>query len=97
MCWASSCLLALVIITVLATVNLAVVAATTHVALHVSDVVVFRNVAVFLHIRALVRRHMRDKILDDFVWHEGMSEIELGDVFLVTSLPNMQVPQVSGE
>lgn len=43
-----------------------------HVSLHVGDVVKFGNVAVFLHIGALVLRHRRNEIIDDFIWNEGM-------------------------
>jgi hypothetical protein len=53
-----------------------------HVPLHIRDVVKLGNVAILLHVRALVAWHGSDEVLDDFVWDERVAEVEFGDVWL---------------
>lgn len=63
--------------------NGAVGAVGAHVSLHVGDVVEFGYVAVFCHVRAFVLGHGGKEVVDDFVWDEGVAEVEFGDVWLV--------------
>jgi hypothetical protein len=44
-----------------------------------------------LHVWAFVLGHGGNEIVDDFVWHKGMSEVELCDVWL------MECEQWTGE
>ena len=68
---------------ILVAVDLArVVSFPTHVSLHVGDVVVFRQVSIFLHVWALVCRHGGDKVIDDFIRNERVPQVELGDIGL---------------
>ena len=53
-----------------------------HVPLHVGDVVEFGNIAIFLHVWALVLGHGGKKVVDDLVRDERMSEVELCDIWL---------------
>jgi hypothetical protein len=57
-------------------------ALSTHVPLHIGDVVKLGDVAVFLHIWAFVLWHGGEEVFDDFVWDEGVAEVELCDVGL---------------
>lgn len=53
-----------------------------HVPLHVSDVIVLRDIAILLHIRTLVLGHSSDKIIDDFIRNEGVAEVKLCNIWL---------------
>lgn len=57
-----------------------------HVTLHIGDVVEFGNVAILLHIWAPVLGHGGKKVVNDLVRDEGVSEIELCDVWLYDEL-----------
>lgn len=50
--------------------------------LHEADVVVFRQVAVFLQIRPFVGRHAGEEVLDELVGDEGVAEVDFGYVGL---------------
>ena len=54
--------------------------------LHKADVVVFRQVAVFLQVRAAVGGHGLEEVFDEVVRDEGVAEVELGDVGLLEGL-----------
>lgn len=50
--------------------------------LHEADVVVFRQVAVFLQIRPFVGGHASEEVLDELVGDEGVAEVDFGYVGL---------------
>ena len=50
--------------------------------LHETDVVEFRQVAVFLEVGAFVRGHAGKEVFDEVVRDEGVAEVEFGDVGL---------------
>lgn len=54
----------------------------SHVPLHVGDVVEFGHVAVFLHVGALVLGHAGDEVVDDLVRDERVTKVKFGDVGL---------------
>jgi hypothetical protein len=53
-----------------------------HVALHIRNIVELGNVAVLLHIWALVLGHGGEEVFNDFVGDERVAEVEFGDVGL---------------
>ena len=53
-----------------------------HEVVHIRDVVEFGYSAVLVQIWALVWRHGLGEVCNDFVWHQGMAEIEFSDVRL---------------
>lgn len=63
--------------------NVAIGTGGAHVPLHIGDVVKLRNVAVFLHIWALMFGHGGEQVFNDFVGDEGMSEVEFCDIWLI--------------
>jgi hypothetical protein len=75
------CMLEPGILGTLSTVHL-LFAFCVHVSFHVSNVIVLRNVAVFLHVRTLVLRHGSDKVFNDLVRNERMPQIKLSDIWL---------------
>lgn len=50
--------------------------------LHEADVVVLRQMPVFLQIRSFVGGHAGEEVFDEFVGNERVAEIEFGDVRL---------------
>jgi hypothetical protein len=57
----------------------------THIPLHVGDVVEFGDIAILLHVWAFVFGHGGEQVFDDFVWDEGVAEVELCYVWLFSN------------
>lgn len=53
-----------------------------HHLLHETDIVVFRNIAIFEQIRAFVLWHGLQQILDKFIWNKGVTEIKFSNIRL---------------
>jgi hypothetical protein len=63
--------------------------------LHKSNVVILWNSSILLQIRTLVLWHGLQQLIDDFVWYQRVSKIELGHIWLILSL--VEVLMESGE
>ena len=50
--------------------------------LHEADVVVLGKLSVFQEVGTFVLRHCLDKMLDNFVWNKGVSQIQFRDIGL---------------
>ena len=58
---------------------------------HKPHIIEFRQMPVFLQVRALVGRHAGQEVFDEVVRDEGMSEVEFGDVGLCFVLARCRV------
>lgn len=70
------------VLRILSTIHLLRFTFGVHVALHVGNVIVLGEIAVFLHVWPLVLRHGRNEVFDDFVRDERVAEVQLGNVWL---------------
>ena len=53
-----------------------------HKLFHKRDIIIFGHLAILLQIRSAVFRHALDKVVNELVWDERVSEVQLCHVWL---------------